>query len=378
MFVEDGKNGDFGGVTGADAVCQMAFGKLRMERMMMLEISYGSAKAWVSTRSSNVIERLGSVPEVCVEDVAGNQLADNFTAFRTMPLLHPPNVKVDGKPYNRDRVFTATTAAGVHIRSGEREDDTCNSWMSKMPPDRVVYGDSDSLTAWSNFGTSTDACDKGNGIYCFVPVIPPTPIPPTPKGMPKATPVPTPVPTPEPTPSATPAPTPKTTSAPSNLPTTLSLTPAASTSAVSSGGSATTTGAPVTDNVRATTSLSNVAIKATAGVDAEPSSGGLDAGAIVGIVVGALCCVLLLAALVAFVARRRGQAEEDAATSAETVALDYLGESKNVKSEYAAFTAVPDTTVIEYGGLPSVTAHVIYDTAIQPASAIYGAAPTLE
>jgi hypothetical protein len=152
-----------------------------------------------------------------------------------------------------------------------------------------------------------------------------------------------------------------------------------STSTLLGGGSATTTGAANTDNVQATTSLQ--AAETSAAVGTEPSSGGLDAGAIVGIVVGALCCVLLLAALVAFVARRRGQADEDAATSADTdtVTLDSFGESKNPKSEYAAFTAVPDTTAaIEYSGLPSVTAHVIYDTAVQPASGNYGAAPTFE
>jgi hypothetical protein len=148
-----------------------------------------------------------------------------------------------------------------------------------------------------------------------------------------------------------------------------------STSTLLGGNSATTTGAAKTDNVQATTSLQ--AAETSAAVGTEPSSGGLDAGAIVGIVVGALCCVLLLAALVAFVARRRGQGEET--PSADTVTLDNFGESKNLKSEYAAFTAVPDTTAaIEYSGLPSVTAHVIYDTAVQPASGNYGAAPTFE
>jgi hypothetical protein len=127
------------------------------------------------------------------------------------------------------------------------------------------------------------------------------------------------------------------------------------------------------------TSAVNVTAADSAGVDTEPSSGGLDAGAIVGIVVGALCVILLLAALVAFVARRRGQAEET--PSAETVALDYLGESKNAKSEYAAFTAVPDSAAaaIQYGSASLVgPSDVVYDATLPPATDNYGAAPTFE
>jgi hypothetical protein len=118
---------------------------------------------------------------------------------------------------------------------------------------------------------------------------------------------------------------------------------------------------------------------ATGSADVGTAPGGdLDTGALVGIVVGALCCVLLLAALVAFVARRRGQAEET--PSAETVALDYLGESKNPKSEYAAFTAVPDSAAaIQYGSASLVgPSDVIYDATLPPATDNYGAAPTLE
>jgi hypothetical protein len=131
-----------------------------------------------------------------------------------------------------------------------------------------------------------------------------------------------------------------------------------------------TTGA--TDN--STTS----AAETGAGVG-EPS-GGLETGAIIGIVVGALCCILLLVALIVVVARRRGQEKDD--PSPDAVALDYLGESKNPKSEYAAFSAAPDSAasvVIQYGSVSSIAAptDVIYDSTLPPASN-YGAAPTFE
>jgi hypothetical protein len=132
-----------------------------------------------------------------------------------------------------------------------------------------------------------------------------------------------------------------------------------------------TTGA--TDN-----STTTSAAETGAGVG-EPS-GGLETGAIIGIVVGALCCILLLVALIVVVARRRGQEKDD--PSPDAVALDYLGESKNPKSEYAAFSAAPDSAasvVIQYGSVSSIAAptDVIYDSTLPPASN-YGAAPTFE
>jgi hypothetical protein len=132
-----------------------------------------------------------------------------------------------------------------------------------------------------------------------------------------------------------------------------------------------TTGA--TDN--STTS----AAETGAGVG-EPS-GGLETGAIIGIVVGALCCILLLVALIVVVARRRGQEKDD--PSPDAVALDYLGESKNPKSEYAAFSAAPDSAasvVIQYGSVSSIAGatDVIYDSTLPRAASNYGAAPTFE
>jgi hypothetical protein len=157
---------------------------------------------------------------------------------------------------------------------------------------------------------------------------------------------------------------------------------ATTTTTTSSGGvdPATTTPSdvqPITTDTIGTTDNSTTSVAETSAGVGEPS-GGLETGAIIGIVVGALCCVLLLAALVAFVARRRGQAEET--PSAQTVALDYLGESKNPKSEYAAFTAVPDSAAaIQYGSASLVgPSNVVYDATLPPATDAdnYGAGPS--
>ena len=157
------------------------------------------------------------------------------------------------------------------------------------------------------------------------------------------------------------------------------------TTTLSSGGvdPATTTLSDVqpitTDTIGTTDNSTTSAAETSAGVG-EPS-GGLETGAIIGIVVGALCCVLLLVALIVIVARRRGQEKDD--PSPDAVALDYLGESKNPKSEYAAFSVSPDSAqsvVIQYGSVSSIAGQtdVIYEAALPPAASNYGAAPTFE
>jgi hypothetical protein len=305
MFVEEENDGNLGFVSGADAICQTAFSNSAYAASQMAAgIFYEPARAWVSTNVTNVIDRLGSVPDVCVEDVKRERLANSFTAFRAMPLLRTPNTKANGAGYNRGKVFTATTAAGVHVQSADSSDRSCNDWASISAARKAVIGLADDTAKWSNDGNATDGCNSNLGIYCFVPVIVPPPAP-----TPKPTPTPTPKPTPAPpqAPGSTPAPTPTPTPSPTPV---LTLVVEAAT---------TTIGQSDTDNAQTTTSrieTTSVVDGAGVGTEAEPS-GVLDTGAIIGIAVGSACCGLVSALVLVAIVRSRGKTAAAASSAAD-------------------------------------------------------------
>jgi hypothetical protein len=368
FFAHDENDGNFAGVDGADSICQTAFmSSAYRTSQTNAGILYGPARAWVSTSRSNVRDRLGSVPDVCVEIVNRERLANSFAAFRTMPLLRAPNMKVDGKLYNRDKVFTATTAAGVHIRSGEREDDSCDGWTSSNG-EKFVFGLADDVAKWSNDGIITDNCEKDYGIYCFVPVIVPTPAP-----TPKPTPAPVPGPTSaaatittrtpaasveaplSPTPAPTPSPTPVAGSPCISYTSCeqcvdMSLTQhvcrfcgstcqddsdgCAALPSVATGAACPTRTQTTSSTTPGGTSAVTVTAADSAGVSTEPSSGGLETGAIVGIVVGVVCCALISALVLVAIVRLRGKSDatSDRKSAEAGVPLDARG-----KSEYGSF-----------------------------------------
>ncbi len=318
MFVEEENDGNLGFVSGADAICQTAFSNSAYTASQMAAgVFYGPARAWVSTTVNNVIDRLGpSVPDVCVEDVNRGRLANSFTAFRAMPLLRAPNTKANGAAYNRGKVFTATTAAGVHVQSADPQDRSCNDWASISVARKTVIGLADDIANWSNDGNATDGCNSNLGIYCFVPVIVPPPAP-TPKSTPTPTPEPTPAPRQAPRPSPAPTPTPT----PSPTPV-LTLAVEATT----------TIGQSDTDNVQTTTSGTETAsvVDGTGVGNATEPSGGLDTGPIIGIAVGSACFGLVSALVLVAIVRSRGKTATAASSD---------GQSEKSSSSYASASA---------------------------------------
>jgi hypothetical protein len=380
FFVDDEDNGDLTGsaatgIIGADAICQANFMGSNYRRIQLAAgILYDAARAWVSTSGNNVMSRLGGVPDVCVENLNRQRVANSFTAFRTMPLLRAPNIKTDGSFYTRDKVYTATTAAGVHVRGS---DDSCNDFLSSSGTRSAVIGHANDTTKWSNDGLATDSCDKPLGIYCFVPVIVPTSTP-TPKlsPTPKFTPTPT-----APTPKQTPAPTPtleagspctsytncaqcvnaaltrrncrfcgsaclengEFCAAMPNVATdgvcpSSARTPVPSVASTSSSSvsAATTTSPSDTVSAPLTTSASASATDTAttvggAGVGMEPSGGGLDTGAIIGIAVGGVCCGLISALVLVAIVRACGK------SNASSDQKSSIADAVVPRSEYGSF-----------------------------------------
>jgi hypothetical protein len=82
------------------------------------------------------------------------------------------------------------------------------------------------------------------------------------------------------------------------------------------------------------TSAVNVTAVDNADVSTEPSSGGLETGAIVGIAVGGVCCALISALVLVAIVRSRGKsdASSDRKSGEAGVPLDRVG-----KSEYGSF-----------------------------------------
>lgn len=150
MFVtETVQNANLGGIDGADALCATQAANAGLQ---------GEFKAWLSTRSSAVADRLtrANVPYVLVNRT---RVADNWDDLVNGSILAPINLDANGQPHTGD-VWTGTLANGDSY-----PDDDCAGFTSSSVG-IALCGDSTSTTeTWTN--RTTPACSVLLRLYCI-------------------------------------------------------------------------------------------------------------------------------------------------------------------------------------------------------------------
>jgi hypothetical protein len=143
------QNANLGGIEGADQLCAAQAADANLE---------GDFKAWLSTRSSAVAERLtrANVPYVLVN---GTKVADGWDDLVDGSILAPINLDANGQPHTGD-VWTGTLANGDSYPN-----DDCAGFTSSSAG-VALCGDSRSTTeTWTN--RTTPACSVLLRLYCI-------------------------------------------------------------------------------------------------------------------------------------------------------------------------------------------------------------------
>jgi hypothetical protein len=403
FFVSSRKqDGDFGNVRAADALCTRLFemnGKMTYKNAKsQLGITFNFT-AWLSTRSSHVIDRIGPFTAGCVENVNGDVLAMSIDLFRRNTLQRAPNINELGSSLD-DKVFTGSTSNGSYIAG---DGNSCMNWTSNSSSSKAVYGESAEKDQWSNKDSSTDSCEKEYPIYCFgVPIVTAVTASTSTTTTPAIT-----------TPAPTVPPTTTTTTSVGRTTTMLTTTTTAATTTTTPGSSvasstrstmsqtqsqptstavsSSTSSSSSSSSLSSTISLSVITTVAsldnssrgsagsdsvdtsdvavvTSQSDAQPTSDSNDWWIYVIIVIVVL---LVLGLIVAWVGWRRRRARDSDAEPAR--ALDDAGDNDNVSrahamtSEYASAASVlggeQNANVSVYGKAPDMP-EIIYDTGV--------------
>ena len=150
MFVtETVQNANLGGIEGADGLCAAQAADANLQ---------GEFKAWLSTRSSAVADRLtrANVPYVLVNETP---VADNWDDLVNGSILAPINLDAKGEAHTGD-VWTGTLANGDSYPN-----DDCAGFTSSSAG-IALCGDSTSKTeTWTN--RTTPACSVLLRLYCI-------------------------------------------------------------------------------------------------------------------------------------------------------------------------------------------------------------------
>jgi hypothetical protein len=144
VFATKGQRaGDFGGVAGADAICQQAASALG-----------GTWKAWLSDGVTRAGARIAAVgPWSLVDGTPAFPLATV-----TSP-VHDLDMDEDGQTGARGLVWTGTAPGGAPTA------DTCSGWTSKGQSGTSGYPH---LTnQWTDDGTGGSPCSLSGRLYCF-------------------------------------------------------------------------------------------------------------------------------------------------------------------------------------------------------------------
>lgn len=169
VFVSSEKHaGNFGGVTGADGVCQNLANSF---------LIYGTFKAWLSSSTENAIDRIGSTGPWYLVD-GTTKVADSSDDLWTpesywgMYIDNPITLTEKGAVVlmeNSNNQYTASVWTGSNYR-GTYTGSNCTDWQSS---DISAYGTvgatyyqlTSSPAYWTNSWTAT--CSEQKHIYCF-------------------------------------------------------------------------------------------------------------------------------------------------------------------------------------------------------------------
>lgn len=184
-------NGNFGGLSGADAKCQ--------ERADATKLG-GIWKAWLSDDKSEVKSRIAHYSNT-YKLINGKVIASNWADLTDGTLQNYINITELGTPYSKE-VWTGTKLDGSRRSIGfGSTGNNCSNWTSSSSP--LDYGSTGLSYAtdigWTDLGRgkagTSRPCDLSLALYCFEQPAAPSPTPtPTPSPVPTKTPTPTPIP----------------------------------------------------------------------------------------------------------------------------------------------------------------------------------------
>jgi hypothetical protein len=149
IFVTSGSyQGDFGGLAGADAICQASSALLG-----------GTFKAWLSDTYTSAADRLTHAVGHYV-DVNGVKIADDWNDLTDGTIDNPISVNENGVSDTNLEVWTGTHTDGTSYLPL-----FCLEWTYTNPADMPVYG----TTGTTSFGWTQSAhgsCDVFRHLYC--------------------------------------------------------------------------------------------------------------------------------------------------------------------------------------------------------------------
>jgi hypothetical protein len=158
VFATDGiYNGDFGGLTGADAVCNAHASAAGLP---------GTYKAWLSDGTISAADRLSHNPGP-YQRVDGAVVAANWVDLTDGFLSASINLTEYGVPtyedYDAYEVWTNTTPAGAIVGGNH-----CGNWgfaTDDVSGALGLPGNTDGL--WTETDSHTHRCSDELGLYCF-------------------------------------------------------------------------------------------------------------------------------------------------------------------------------------------------------------------
>jgi len=166
MFVASGQHdGDLGGVTGADAICQ--------DEALAAGLG-GTFMAFLGDSGTSAYDRVAATGAGGWIRVDGQPVAADLDAFAAGEFWYPPSLDVDSQSVDR-RVWTGA------LQGGALSSFTCSDWGSSDPSDEGSTGDSES-GGQRAIQSGADTCETGGTIRCLQvdftdPVAAPTPVP---------------------------------------------------------------------------------------------------------------------------------------------------------------------------------------------------------
>ena len=141
--------GSFGGLAGADAICQQ---RARAGGLV------GRYVAWLSTSAINAEARLAGARGWVRSD--GLEVADTARGLTNFEMFHPVRLDEFGTDVQQTLAATGTSTAGLVVPGG-----TCNDWTD--PTGSYDFGSSDNLGAFFVSGGNNLCNVQSAALYCF-------------------------------------------------------------------------------------------------------------------------------------------------------------------------------------------------------------------
>jgi hypothetical protein len=143
--------GALGGLNGADAVCAARAQEAGLP---------GTYVAWLSTESTDAIDRLGTARGWVRPD--GKPFVDRLEDLVEGRILFPPRLDETGTDLLVEAIWTASRGTGVFLP----DQTSCGGWTSSDPSSTARVGSSDGgFVSWTT--ASSDPCSVQNHLLCF-------------------------------------------------------------------------------------------------------------------------------------------------------------------------------------------------------------------